>query len=71
MTGIEEILVFIVGGLVGAVIMQFRRVERTQDALQLLAGQFDQLQDIMHGYVKDARAEFEKQLDAIEAKYDK
>jgi uncharacterized membrane-anchored protein YhcB (DUF1043 family) len=71
MTGIEQVLVFVVGILVGAVIMQFRQVQNTRDSLQLLAGQFDQLQGIMHGYVRDTRAEFEKQLDAIEAKYEK
>jgi len=71
MTGIEQVLVFSVGILVGAVIMQFRQVERTKDALQLLAGQFDQLQGIMHGYVKDLRNEFETQLEKIETEYDK
>ena len=69
MTEIEYVLVFVVGGLVGAAIMQFWRVERTQDSLRLLAGQFDELQNIMHGYVKDLRNEFETQLEAIEAHY--
>jgi hypothetical protein len=67
----EQMLVFGVGILAGAAIMQFWQVQNTRDSLSLLAGQFDQLQGIMHGYVKDTRAEFEKQLDAIEAKYNK
>ncbi len=71
MTGIESILLFVVGGLIGAVIMQFRQVQNTKESLLLLAGQFDQLQGIMHGYVNDLRNEFEKQLNLIEAKYDK
>ncbi len=71
MTGIEQALVFIVGILVGAAIMQFRQVQNTRDTLLTLAGQFDQLQDIMHGYVNDLRSEFEKQLDKIEAEHQK
>lgn len=71
MTGVEQALVFIVGGLVGAAIMEFRKGQNTRDTLLTLAGQFDQLQSIMHGYVNDMRSEFEKQLDLIETKYDK
>lgn len=71
MTGIEQVLVFIVGILVGAVIMQFRQVQNTKGALLTLAGQFDQLQSIMQGYVHDMRGEFETQLDLIEAKHEK
>lgn len=69
MTGIEQILVFGVGVLAGAVIMQFWQVQNMKASLLLLAGQFNQLQDIMHGYVKDMRGEFEKQLEVIETKY--
>lgn len=71
MTGIEQVLVIQVGILMGAAVMQFWQEQNTRHSLRLLAGQFDQLQNIMQGYVRDTRAEFEKQLDAIEAKYER
>jgi len=69
MTGIEQVLLFGVGVLAGAAIMQFREVQKAKDSLLLLAGQFDQLQDIMHGYVGDLRLAFEKQLAEMEDHY--
>jgi hypothetical protein len=71
MTGIEQVLVIQVGMLIGAAIMQFRQVQNTRHSLRLLAGQFDQLRSIMHGYVNDLRKEFETQLEAIEKEHQK
>jgi hypothetical protein len=71
MTGIEQVLVIQVGILMGAAVMQFWQVRNTKGALLTLAGQFDQLQGIMHGYVNDLRDQFEKQLEEIKAEHQK
>lgn len=66
---LEVLLLLACGVLTGFTISQQTINTRQRDSLKLLAGQFDQLQDIMHGYIKDTRAEFEKQLEAMEAHY--
>lgn len=66
---LELLLLLACAVLTGFTISQQNINARQRDNLTLLAGQFDQLQNIMHGYVKDTRAEFEKQLEAIENHY--
>ena len=67
---LEVLLLLACGVLTGFTISQQSINTRQRDSLTLLAGQFDQLQDIMHGYVKDLRNEFETQLEQIEAKHE-
>ncbi len=66
---LEILLLLACGVLTGFTISQQNINARQRNNLNLLAGHFDQLQNIMHGYVKDLRNAFETQLAEMEAHY--